>query len=252
MEITHLVVAGCSWTYCQGLDDPKTQGWPAFLANKLGVPVVNLALPGLGNDAIHRRSYEYFFQDLPNNSKPLYIIAWTQLWRREAWCRHLYEGPPNLGQGYSIVSMPDATPQNNIEKALLDTWSEEDFYRRTMLYRLSLDSMFKSRNIPHLTSFFADFGNHLTPTLNKKYATVVDYLDHNTNMTKPYFHEVTREYPTLPCGHEGYESMPVLADYIYDNLIKRYSELTPVEGKFMTLEDFDDVDTTGFVESVWK
>ena len=44
-DITHLVVNGCSWTYCQGLDDPKTQGWPALLAKKLGVEV----LQGLSN-----------------------------------------------------------------------------------------------------------------------------------------------------------------------------------------------------------
>lgn len=253
MEITHLVVAGCSWTYCQGLDDPKTQGWPAFLARKLEVPVVNLALPGLGNDAIHRRTYEYFFQDLPNNSKPLYVIAWSQTWRREAWCRELYAGPTVKNKsGYSIIAMPDDMPQNNVEKALLDTWSEEDFYRKTMLARLSIDSLFKSKNIPHATSFFFDPENEHTPPIRKKYQSIVDYLDNNTGLIRPYFYEVTSPYPNLPCGHEGYESMPVLADHVYDYLMKMYHEITPVTGKFMSLKEFDDVDTTGFVESVWK
>lgn len=252
MEITHLVVSGCSWTYCQGLVDPKTQGWPSFLARKLGVPVVNLALPGLGNDAIHRRTYEYFFQDLPNNSKPVYIIAWSQTWRKEEWCRHLYSETLKLEPGYSIVAMPDSRPKNSVERALLDTWSEEDFYRRTMLYRLSLDSLFKSKNIPHLTSFFFDCENQDTPPIRNKYKSIVNYLDNNTNTLKPYFYEITSPYPNLPCGHEGYESMPVLADYIYDNLIKYYKEIKPVTGKFMTLKEFEEVDTTGVVESAWK
>jgi hypothetical protein len=59
MDITHLVVNGCSWTYCQGLEDPKNQGWPKLLADQLGCEVVNLAIPGTGNDTIHRRTYEY-------------------------------------------------------------------------------------------------------------------------------------------------------------------------------------------------
>ena len=63
LEISHLVVNGCSFTYCQGLESPNTQGWPALLAKKLNVPVVNLAAPGSSNDGIYRRTYDYFYND---------------------------------------------------------------------------------------------------------------------------------------------------------------------------------------------
>lgn len=254
MEITHLVTAGCSWTYCQGLDDPKTQGWPALLANKLGVPVVNLALPGLGNDAIHRLTYEYFFQDLPNKSKPLYVIGWTQPWRREAWCRSLYKHPTiKLPPGYSIIAMPDKIPKNNLERALLDTWSEEDFYRKTMLYRLSLDALFKSRNIPNVNSFFATewHDDHVYDEVKAKYATIHEYLCKSTNELT-MFTNIVRDCPPLPCGHDGYEAMPILANFIYNELISMYKEIIPVAGNYMTLKEFTDIDTTGNIESVWK
>lgn len=83
IEISHLVVNGCSLTYCQELEDPKAQGWPALLAKKLGVPVVNLAYCGSGNDGIARRSMEYFYKDKKFNNKPFYIHAWSYLARRE-------------------------------------------------------------------------------------------------------------------------------------------------------------------------
>ena len=80
MDISHIVTIGCSFTYCQGL--PIFQGWPALVANALDCPLVNLGIPGVGNDNIHRRLYEYIYNDLLiYNSKPLVIIAWTQPWR---------------------------------------------------------------------------------------------------------------------------------------------------------------------------
>jgi hypothetical protein len=63
LKITHVVTIGCSWTYCQGLDSPSTQGWPALVAKKLNVPLVNLAVPGVGNDFIHRVSHEYIYKN---------------------------------------------------------------------------------------------------------------------------------------------------------------------------------------------
>jgi hypothetical protein len=50
IDVTHLVVNGCSWTYGTGLAHPKEQAWPALLAKQLGVPLVNLAIQGSGND----------------------------------------------------------------------------------------------------------------------------------------------------------------------------------------------------------
>ena len=56
MEISHLVVNGCSFTRCQGITNPDIDGWPALLAKKLNVPVVNLAKNGSGCDGIYLRT----------------------------------------------------------------------------------------------------------------------------------------------------------------------------------------------------
>jgi hypothetical protein len=241
MEITHLVVAGCSWTYCQGLADPKTQGWPALVAKELGIPVVNLARPGIGNDAIHRRTYEYAFEDSSDNN-PFYIVVWTQTWRREAWCRHLYDGRAN---GYSIIAMPGDVPQNNIERALLDTWNEEDFYRRLVLYRLSLDSLFKSKNIEYMTSFFADEEfNHGSndcvdeiQNVKNRFNNTVDYLSKNTNRLDSFM-DIAGPYPKTKCGHEGVEGNQVIANYIIKMMNEKYQKIIPVNKDFLTLKSY--------------
>lgn len=240
MEISHLVVSGCSWTYCQGLDDPVTQGWPALVAKKLGVPVVNLARPGIGNDAIHRRTYEYAFEDSPNNN-PFYIVAWTQTWRREAWCRNLYS--KHVKNGYSPIGFPNDKPENIIEEALLDTWSEEDFYRRLVLYRLSLDSLFKSKNIEYMTSFFAEeeYNNgsndcvHEIQNVKNRFSNTIDYLSKNTNRVDDFSH-ISGTYPKTKCGHEGVEGNQAIADYIIKILNKKYKKIIPVNKDFLPLK----------------
>jgi hypothetical protein len=250
MQISHLVTNGCSWTYCQGLENPKTQGWPTLLANKLGVPVVNLAVPGSGNDTIHRRTYEYFFEDLPNNNNPLYIIGWSQPWRREAWCRQYYN--KNMPQGYCSISMPNNKPENFYEAALLDNWSEEDILRRTMLCELSLDSLFKSQKTPYLTSFFAEFNNLETPPIIEKYKNHFNFIKNKTNIIDP-IHELINQFEKLPCGHEGLDSMDFTASYFYGAILDKYKEITPIKANFTTLKEFNNKDITGTVgSSYWE
>jgi hypothetical protein len=248
MKITHLVVNGCSWTYCQGLPDLTVNGWPALLAKKLGVPLVNLAVPGSGNDTIHRRTYEYYFEDLPNNNKPLYVIGWTQPWRREAWCRKYYN--KNLPQGYVSISFPDNKPKNFYEAALLDNWSEEDFLRRTMLCQLSLDSLFKAHTIPYVSSFFVDFNNSETDPVIEKYKNHFNFINNDT--INPIY-KLIQHCEKLPCGHEGQESMYITADYFYDQLTMKYGSFTPVTGSYVALKDFNKKDLSGTLyTSAWE
>ena len=250
MQISHLVTNGCSWTYCQGLEDPKTQGWPALLANKLGVPVVNLSIPGSGNDTIHRRTYEYFFEDLPNNSKPLYITGWSQPWRKEEWCRKYYN--KYLPNGYCTLSFPDKGPKNFYEAALLDNWSEEDFLRRTLLYQLSLDALFKSKNIPNLATFFAEYENQESKPILEKYKNIVDYLHKSSNTISPVY-KLTTHYEKLTCGHEGYEAMEVIANYMYDEIISKYGNIASVQSNYLALKEFNDKNVSGLImNSAWE
>lgn len=244
MNISHLVVSGCSWAYCQGLENPKVNGWPAIVAKELGVPLVNIAKPGAGNDAIHRRTYEYTFEDLKNDNDPFYIICWTQPWRREAWCRHIYN--KNAPKGYNPIIFPDSNkPTNHLEKGLLDTWSEEDFYRRLMLYRLSVDSLFKSKNINYISSFFSaeEYVREISAVeevqnLKSRLHNGVNYLNNNSNRVTN-FYEIGDLYPVLPCGHYGIEGNKAIADYVIKYFRDTYKHITPVNKKYLPLIVFN-------------
>mgnify|MGYP003351991979 CR=1 FL=1 len=83
VDVTHLVVNGCSWTYGEGLENPNKEAWPALLANHFGLPIVNLAVQGCGNQSITRRTFEYVYENLPTGSKPFFVISWSQDARKE-------------------------------------------------------------------------------------------------------------------------------------------------------------------------
>jgi hypothetical protein len=87
ITISHLVVNGCSLTYGEGLEDPSTQAWPALLAKKLNVPVVNIAMGGTGNHRIYRKTVDYFFKDTDSN--PFYIIGMSSCTRIEQYIKPL-------------------------------------------------------------------------------------------------------------------------------------------------------------------
>jgi len=228
-EITHLVTNGCSFTYCQGLDNPKEQGWPALVAKQLGVPVVNLALKGCGNDSIHRRTYEYVYENLPTGSKPLVIIACSQYWRQEQWF-NLFPGTkvPFTLNDYRLIAMPHDSPKGHAEKNLLDHWNDENFYRKTVLHKLSLVNLFKSMNIPYIMSdYSSDYKLNGLEEARAKLPNMVNsskFIEGNTMS----FAEVTYRSPKLACGHDGVEAQVILSEFILH-------ELDRVHGKFKIL-----------------
>lgn len=235
-NITHLVVNGCSWTYCQGLDDPKTQGWPALLAKELGVEVVNLAIRGCGNDSIHRRTYEYVYENLPTGSKPFFVISWSQYWRRETWYNSFMSF--NEFNDYALVSFPDNEPQTNAERALLDNWNELDFHRRTYLNKLSLINLFNSYDIPYLMSDYAVVDETDTiNTLRERFPTMVDTVLNNTKQIES-LGKVVQEYPKLPCGHDGIDAQVAISNYIHSEITNNYGKLRVVSNDYLTLKDF--------------
>ncbi len=247
MLLSHLVVNGCSWTYCQGLEKPNLHGWPALVAEEFNLPVVNLASPGSGNDAIHRRTYEYVLEDSININNPLYIIAWSQSWRREAWCKKIYNNTYKY-DGYNIISFPHGNKaSNNLEYALLDTWSEEDFYRKTILYRLSIDSLFKSRNIKYFSSFFSDgnfnfknFKNDNSDILSNvdtRFSQTVKYLETATNKIEDFV-KISRPYPKTKCGHEGIEGNKAIADYLIQKIKTSLPTIEIVSQNYLSLNDY--------------
>ncbi len=250
LDITHLVVNGCSWTYCQGLDDPKTQGWPALLANRLGVEVVNLAVPGCGNDSIHRRTYEYVYENLPTGSKPFFVIGWSQFWRRETWYNDLF-GITGFND-YSIIAMPHDTPTNNAERALLDNWNYLDFYRRTYLYKLSLMNLFEVHKIPYLMSDYSDeHDEEIIKKIRERFPSIVDTVFTNLKQVKP-FSRISNNYPKLQCGHDGVESQPVMTSFILSEIARLYGTINVVPGEYLTLKNFKITNSQCKDNTVWR
>lgn len=215
--ITHLVVNGCSFTYCQGLESPSTEGWPAIVAKSLGVEVVNLAAPGSGNDGIHRRTYEYLYQNLTTESNPLYVIAWSQFWRREAW----YNDCSDYRSVMPVQVLND--DPDLYQQAIFPFWNEEDFARKSLIHKTSLIHLFSQFNVPHLMS---DYCNDVDVFQNPNFLPQFDVMkklvmNHPFNIDQ--LHTLTSKLPKTHCGHDTEEGQKIVAAYI----LKKIKELMP-------------------------
>lgn len=233
-EITHIVTNGCSWTYCQGLENPHIDGWPRLLANKLDLKVVNLAVPGSSNAAIHRRSYEYILSNLSTNTKPLVIIGWSQFWRQEAW--YEYDGT-NLTQDYKTISKPNNYDKlDDYQRCLLTHWNDEDHFRKTMLYKSSLISLFKSLNIPYLMSDFSGSENLLKIKKLKSKFSYLDKFVYDQYHIKD-FYNICKGSSLLPCGHYGLDGQVTLSNYIFEEINNLLDIKTINNSNFLTLKE---------------
>lgn len=244
LEISHLVVNGCSFTYCQGLYDPPNEGWPRLLANKLGVPVVNLAVPGSSNDGIHRRTYDYYYKNLPTGSKPFFVIAMSMNIRTEA-----YVTDDSYEKVNDYVNLA-ATDHLAISKAFYSHMDEKGIcysQGRKLRYWASLLNLFDSTNTPYLsTDYMPDRSQSTQDFVRKEYHTLDNFIKTHPN-TLRNFCEITANYPrALDNGHDGPEAQVVLADYVYNQLIKRYGEVKPITAPYISLKNFQTQQTRLF------
>lgn len=248
IEITHLVVDGCSLAYCQGLENPHIDGWPALLAKKIGVPVVNLALGGASMDAIHRRQYDYFYESQTYykqrniNAKPFQIISLTYATRREEYFEEHYYNhetnrywgldlSPDLKKLEKIISSLDISPKNlpaYVEYAHIMNMNLYAMTVRKLHYWDSLRQLFQNKK--HDYTIF-DY----MPTLDVKVDVLLqqnhyDLLESLYNDVHFYgdMAAVTRDYPKLPCLHDGLEAQKVICDYIYEKMVNCHGEIVAV------------------------
>jgi hypothetical protein len=234
MKISHIVTNGCSYTYCQGLPNMIVDGWPAQIANNFNCPVVNLGIPGVGNDSIHRRTYEYIYENLSvDQYKPLVIIEWSQKWRKESWL--------NKELDYIHVTYPDTDVQkwNNNQKALLDNWNDEDFIRRTILYKLSLINLFENLNIPFLMFDYdgSDGPCEKKDKVKMNFPTMYGFSQNKFDMGS--LCHLTGALPKLPCGHDDIDGQNALNKTISNKIKEVYPQLEFVNNsKFLTLNDY--------------
>ena len=229
INISHLVVNGCSFTYCDGLDDPSTQGWPALLANKLGVPVVNLAWGGSGNDRIYRKTADYFFKDF--GSDPFYIIGMSSSGRREEYDRKLGEFfNINLINSYGCP-----TPwRKKLEEILVDNLDPTVLAVKKLNLWLSIINLFKSTNTNYLITDMIGIGHKLDAKMKEHYPKLYEYVINDPNH---FNFESVKPLGLLPCGHYDVDAQVRIAGYMYSELTKRYS-VTVANSDHLKVKDF--------------
>jgi hypothetical protein len=230
ITISHLVVNGCSFTYCDGLENPAIQGWPALLAKKLNVPVVNLAIGGTGNYRIYRKTVDYFFKDTGSN--PFYIIGMTSCTRIEQYSRLLSDyvalnliGDPSTGlwETQFIKLSQRGNDPMVLAKTKLDIW-------------LSIINLFKSAGVNYLMADMICNGHLIDNELEELHPRLFDYTINDPNHVKGYLN-FTRPLGKLPCGHDDAATQVMIAEYFYKEITNRYTVITE-NTEYLTVKDF--------------
>lgn len=235
IDISHLVVIGCSLAYCQGLESPKTQGWPALIGNGLGVPVVNLSGKGAGNDKIMRRLFEYHYLNLKHNNNPLYIISFSHSSRREEYI--------NRTNDYTVVDMHvDATDKciDEFSRPCIVNYNQEVLSRRKLMIQAYILNFLKGNNINYLfTDYLPDH-----PELDEMFCKALNPEAYNEVYFDKYklknFNDFSKNHTPLPCLHDGLEVQQEIFEYTMPKINELYGEVNPVNKPFATLSDYAD------------
>lgn len=234
IEISHIVTNGCSFTYCQGLDNPSEQGWPALLGKKLNVPVVNLGIKGSGNDAIYRRTVDYLYSNKNFDSKPLYIIAFSQAMRREEYLTEYKNHKVN--HFHNLATFGDEP----IERAIfehIDNTGEYFMEFKKLMYWISTHNLFKANNVPYITTNYMADHNPSISLLKNNCKNLYESV-HNDEYRVKNFYEITRHLDKTSCGHDGLESQIAVANYCYSILLEKYEKIIKVNKPYLNLYNF--------------
>jgi hypothetical protein len=230
LKISHLVVNGCSYTYGHGIIDPIQNAWASIIAKRLGVPLVNLALPGQGNTAIYRRTMTYFYKDLFNHNNPFYIHAYSQSTRREVYLAKT--------QQFRIVGGDGEI--SALEKEIIMN-SDDHYYcllQQDKLHRwASINHLLDAHNVPHLMSDYMPETIGTTIEFQEKHETILKTeLECHPGKLKD-FNEVTKHIEKTSCLHETEEGHAFLADYIWKEIENRYDDIEVVDLPHAKLHD---------------
>lgn len=235
LDISHLVVIGCSFSYGDGLVNPKEDSWAGLLSKKLNVPVVNLSSRGGGNDRIMRRLFEYHYLNLSKNNNPFYILPFSHSSRREEYIR--------AANDYMVISMkpPGAIPIKREVFSSQFILNHDSFIsaRKKLMVRSYISDFLNINNINYLVTDFMPDNEDELQSLNEIYPTVYEKIYTDKYKLKNLT-EISIKYPRLPDGHDGIEAQLEIENYVHDELIVRYGNPTIKQQDYTTLRQYID------------
>lgn len=215
--IRRLITHGCSFTYGQELADPGSSSWPALLARKLDIELLNLAQPGYSNDLILQeivteninpkvgtpRAWDY--QDLV-------IIGWTS---------HLRMGFVDDQSWYTV--RPGATEhikhRSTINELLVKTTNTDWLYQRWIQQVILAQEYLRNRHAHFL--MFSVFDNLFhDKKRHKLYEKVIPR--HFVGWPREQMVDWTYGCPDGPEGHPLERGHAKTADKIYQALQELY------------------------------
>lgn len=232
VSISHLVTNGCSFTYGDGLTDPASQAWPALLANKLGVPVANIALGGASNDRIYRKTVDYMFSDFGSN--PFYIMGLTSFTRREEYSRTESDWIPlNLISNHRVPRLW----ASRVEELLAKEVDWIPLARKKLDIWMAIINLFRATDSNYLIADMIEFDHTMVYELGLLYPKLVEYVMQDSNHLANYL-SFNRSLPKLPCGHDDEVAQVAIADYLYDAMMDRYDVTIAENHNHLRIKDF--------------
>ena len=130
-EIKLLYTIGDSWTYGDELENPKKECWPSVLSKELGCELVNDAQCGGPNDWMFRRTIEWVCQQKSFDDTAV-IVGWSEPNRREEDYNTILQG------------------EGMWEQVMKYLYNDELAHYKSICYMISLQEIFKSKNIKYL------------------------------------------------------------------------------------------------------
>lgn len=230
IHISHFVANGCSFTYGDGLDDPRNEAWPALVAQKFNVPIVSLACGGTSNDRIYRTTSDYLFKDFGTN--PFYLIGLTSMYRREEYMEfangHI---PMQLAHSISNVNVA------NFIKILTENSNDNALALRKVNIWLSIINLFKSLNKNYTIIDMIPFSMLEQNYIKDNFSNLYNYIFDDPNYIKHY-NNFSPNFGRLPCGHHNFEGKQCAADIVYEHITSRFEVIAEKDQKYLATKDF--------------
>lgn len=201
-----LVTFGCSFVYGHGLPDchippdipdikPSQLGWPNMVADKLGMPCINLASPGIGNLAILMRV-------LKAELKPDDIVVTAFSYFDRYFCHQFIDKEHGTG-----VLINRNTPEHKrlLMSEIDEPFLEAKYYWHNWLAIQHVECYLSSKNIKNFSFHGVQDGSQMSPPRNFELKNFWDMI------------LIMSDY-ALDGRHPGLESNRLQAEQIYNRI----------------------------------